>query len=347
MRLPRVRRAIRIAVALAAIGFAIVCHTWLTLPDVRPLAHTPPASTAFMRLREAQAAAEGTTVRRRQRWVSYDAISPHLKRAVTVAEDAAFWSHDGLDYDEIRASMEKNWETGEFTRGASTITQQLAKNLYLSPSRNPYRKVQELFIARRLEAILSKRRIFELYLNLIEWGDGIWGAEAAARAYFGISAASLDPSQSALLAGAIINPRVYSPARPNARLLNRQGIILRRMGTTTPFAAPTSPPPTSTPSAPATMAAPVTLTLELTGTGSGTVTSSPTGLAACSGSAQTCVGTFESGTVVTLTAVASTGHEFAGWSGACEGMTAQCTLTMSGASHVAAQFRLIPPMVIS
>jgi monofunctional biosynthetic peptidoglycan transglycosylase len=161
MKFPRARRALRIAVALSAIGFAIVCHTWVTLPDVRSLARTPPASTAFMRLRESQAA-EGVTVRRRQRWVSYDAISPHLKRAVIVAEDAAFFSHEGLDFDEIRASMEKNWEEGEFTRGASTITQQLAKNLYLSPSKNPYRKVQELFIARRLEAVLSKRRIFEL-----------------------------------------------------------------------------------------------------------------------------------------------------------------------------------------
>ena len=230
MRFPRVRRAARVAVAIAAVGFALVCHTWITLPDVRSLASAPPESTAFMRLRESQAAAEGVTARRRQKWVSYDRISPHLKRAVIVAEDAAFFSHEGLDFDEIRASMEKNWEEGEFTRGASTITQQLAKNIYLSPSKNPYRKVQELFIARRMEAVLSKRRIFELYLNLIEWGDGIWGAEAAARAYFGIPAADLDPTQSALLAGAIINPRVYSPARPNARLLNRQSRILGLMG---------------------------------------------------------------------------------------------------------------------
>jgi monofunctional glycosyltransferase len=230
MRFPRVRRALRVAVACAAIGFGMLCHTWMTLPDVRSLARTPPQSTAFMRLRESQARDNGQAARRRQRWVSYDAISPNLKRAVQVAEDAAFWSHEGLDFDEIKASMEKNWQEGEFSRGASTITQQLAKNLYLSPSRNPYRKVQELFIARRLEAVLTKRRIFELYLNLIEWGDGIWGAEAAARSYFGISAAELDPSQSALLAGAIINPRVYSPARPNARLLRRQAIILGRMG---------------------------------------------------------------------------------------------------------------------
>jgi monofunctional biosynthetic peptidoglycan transglycosylase len=343
MRFPRVRRALRIAVALSAVVFALLCHTWITLPDVRPLARTPPASTAFMRLRESQAAAEGGTARRRQRWVSYNAISPHLKRAVIVAEDAAFFSHEGLDFDEIKASMEKNWEEGEFTRGASTITQQLAKNLYLSPSRNPYRKVQELFIARRLEAVLTKQRIFELYLNLIEWGDGIWGAEAAARAYFGISAADLDPTQSALLAGAIINPRVYSPARPNARLLNRQQIILGRMRTPATTPAPETPTAPVAVTTPVSLTTPVTLTVELAGTGNGTVTSNPAGLAACSGAAQTCIGTFESGTVVTLTAVADSGHEFTGWSGACEGVTAQCTVTMSGAQHVAANFRLVPP----
>ena len=185
-----------------------------------------------------------------------------------------------------------------------------------------------------LEAVLSKRRIFELYLNLIEWGDGIWGAEAAARAYFGIPASDLDPTQSALLAGAIINPRVYSPARPNTRLLSRQQIILKRMRTPTPPAS-------------VTLMAPVTLTLDLTGTGAGTVTTDPAGLAPCSGAAQTCVGTFQGGTAVTLTATADSGHEFAGWSGACEGVTPTCTITMSVAQHVAAHFRLIPPMVVS
>src|SRR6185436_573989 len=175
------------------------------------------------------------------RYVRYGRISPLLVRAVLVAEDAAFFSHDGVDYDELRISMEKNWERLAFLRGASTITQQLAKNLYLSPSRNPYRKVRELMIARRLEAELPKARILELYLNLIEWGDEIWGAEAAARAYFGTSAADLSPEQAALLAGAIINPRVYSPGHPNARLLGRQRIILGRMGAMTP------PPPAPVP----------------------------------------------------------------------------------------------------
>lgn len=235
------RRTLRWVVAAMAVAFATLSYTWITLPDVRALKREPPATTAFRELRAEQAADEGRTLKMQHRWVSYDRISPHLKRAVTVAEDSAFWDHEGLDFDEIRASLEVNWMRGEFARGASTITQQLAKNLYLSPSRNPYRKVRELLITRRLEAELSKRRIFELYLNLIEWGDGIWGAEAAARAHFGVSAAVLTPAQAAMLAGAIINPRVYSPSRPNARLLRRQALILRRMGTATPPDTPAQP----------------------------------------------------------------------------------------------------------
>jgi monofunctional biosynthetic peptidoglycan transglycosylase len=183
-----------------------------------------------MDMRAAEARNAGAPVRKSQRWVSYEGISPHLKQAVLLAEDAAFFQHDGVDYAEVRAALNDTIEKGEALRGASTLTQQLAKNLYLSPSQNPYRKVSELIITRRLEAELTKRRIFELYLNLVEWGDGIWGAEAAARAYFGVAAADLSPEQAALLAGALINPRRYSPAHPNARLLSRKTIILKRMG---------------------------------------------------------------------------------------------------------------------
>ena len=226
--------------ALALVGSVLMLlgYTWVTLPDVRPLRTKPPESTAFMRLREAEAVAAGRKPRRIQRWVPYSRISPTLRRAVLVAEDASFFDHEGIDYDELRASIEANLAKGQMIRGGSTITQQLAKNLYLSPSRNPYRKITELMIARRLEAELSKARILELYLNLIEWGDGIWGAEAAARTYFNTSASDLTAEQAALLAGAIINPRVYSPARPNGRLLRRQKIILGRMGLVTPPSAP-------------------------------------------------------------------------------------------------------------
>jgi len=183
-----------------------------------------------MDLRASEARAAGSAVRENRRWLSYARISPSLKRAVLVAEDSAFWDHDGVDYGELRSSIETSLEQGTAMRGASTLTQQLAKNLYLSPSRNPWRKVVELMITRRLEAELPKTRIFELYLNVVEWGDGLWGADAAARAYFGHSAADVSPAQAALMAGALINPRVYSPARPNGRLLARQRIILGRMG---------------------------------------------------------------------------------------------------------------------
>jgi len=216
------------------VGFACVAYTWLTLPDVRVLRKDAPPRTAFMEMRLRDAVDAGKTPRLSQHWVSYARISPMLVRAVLVTEDAAFWEHEGLDFDEIKASMETNLARGQFVRGGSTITQQLAKNLYLSPSRNPYRKLTELFIARRLEAELTKGRILELYLNLIEWGDGIWGAEAAARAYFGVPASAVTPEQAALLAASIINPRVYSPAHPNARLRRRQQMILGRLGTVTP-----------------------------------------------------------------------------------------------------------------
>ena len=204
-------------------------YCWLTLPDVRELRTVTPTSTAFMRMRAAEAMRAGKPPTEVKRFVRYNRISPTLVRAVLLAEDAGFFGHGGVDWEELKISMQRNYERGEFSRGASTITQQLAKNLYLSPSRNPYRKLKEWMIARRLEAELSKTRILELYLNLIEWGDGIWGAEAASQRYFGIAAADLSAEQAALLAGAIINPRVYSPARPNGRLLRRQQIILSRM----------------------------------------------------------------------------------------------------------------------
>ena len=220
--------------ALAAAGFGLVCYVYLTLPDVRSLATVNPKTTAFMDLRDREDYAEGRKPRRAHRWIPYSRISQNLKRAVLVAEDSAFWEHEGVDVAEIRKSIQDSLARGEAPRGASTITQQLAKNLYLSPSRDPFRKLRELIIARRLETALSKRRILEIYLNVIEWGDQIWGAEAAAQTYFGVSAASLSRSQAALLAGAIINPRVLTPARPTRRLLRRQRIILGRMGSVEP-----------------------------------------------------------------------------------------------------------------
>jgi monofunctional biosynthetic peptidoglycan transglycosylase len=244
---PFVRKIGRWLAASSGFVFVSLCYLYLTVPDVRPLRTANPETTAFIELRAREARAKGQTPRRVQRWVSYRKISPDLTRAVLVAEDDAFWQHEGLDVVQLEKSLEADWAKGAFVRGGSTVTQQLAKNLYLSPSKNPLRKLKELIIARRLEAELSKSRILELYLNVIEWGDGIYGAEAAARTYFHTGVDSLGPSESAMLAGAIINPRVLSPARPTARLLRRQEMILRRMGSVTPpVAAETVPPPVET-----------------------------------------------------------------------------------------------------
>jgi monofunctional biosynthetic peptidoglycan transglycosylase len=239
----KIRRAL---LALCAVGVGAAAFIYVTLPDVRSLRTSNPSTTAFIELRARDAHARGEQPRRIQKWIDYGRVSPNLKRAVLVTEDSRFWTHEGIDFDELKESMEVNIERMEFARGGSTITQQLAKNLYLSPSKNPIRKVRELLIARRLEAELSKQRILELYLNVIEWGDGIYGAEAAARTYFRKSANDLNASESALLAAAISNPRVLNPAHPTPRLVRRQKMVLRRMGNVTPppvVAGPAVPPP--------------------------------------------------------------------------------------------------------
>jgi len=224
----------RVLLALPAAAFALLAYAYLTLPDVRPLKTSNPSTTAFMDLRDREARANGKVPRRMQRWVSYSRISADLKRAVLVAEDDAFWQHEGVDFEQLQESLETDWARGRFSRGGSTITQQLANSLYLSPSKNPVRKLRELVIARRLEAELRKSRILELYLNVIEWGDGLYGVESASRLYFQKSAAELSASEAAMLAAAIANPRNFNPARPSARLLRRQQLILRRMGAVSP-----------------------------------------------------------------------------------------------------------------
>ena len=244
------RRARRALAALLAVLFVYGAYVFLTLPDVRQLRTSNPKTTAFIELRAREARQRGDQPRRVQQWVPYSRLSPNLVRAVLLTEDAKFWKHDGLDYEQIKESVEVNIERGEFARGASTITQQLAKNLYLSPSKNPVRKLRELLIARRLEAELTKQRILELYLNVIEWGDGVYGAEAAARTYFGKSAAALAPSESALLAASIANPRVMNPAQVTARLRRRQSMVMRRMGAIEPPPVIVTTPPPEPPAVP-------------------------------------------------------------------------------------------------
>jgi monofunctional glycosyltransferase len=162
-------------------------------------------------------------------WVSYNSISPHLRNAVLIAEDSGFFQHGGYDLEQIKESARRNWREGRFSRGASTITQQLAKNLYLSTSKNPLRKIRELFIAQEMEQKLSKYRIFEIYLNVIEWGDGIYGIGPASQAYFGKSASQLLPEEAAILAAMIPNPRRYTPATNRKYLEKRKAEILSRL----------------------------------------------------------------------------------------------------------------------
>ena len=188
-----------------------------------------PGETAFMAMRAAEQREHGKPVRRSYQWVPYERISPALKRAMIAAEDAKFVEHEGFDWEGIERAMDKNQRRGRVVAGVSTITQQLAKNLFLSSQRSYWRKAEEAVITLMLEALLDKRRIFELYLNVIEWGDGVFGCEAASRRYFGVSAKDLDTSQAARLAAMAPNPRYYE-RHPDARGLERKiPIIMARM----------------------------------------------------------------------------------------------------------------------
>jgi len=189
-----------------------------------------PSSTAFMEAGLVRMQVKDPDAELRYRWVDYSRISIHLKRAVIAAEDSKFIAHEGFDWEGIETAMQKNLKKGRIVAGGSTISQQLAKNLFLSASKNPFRKLQEAAITVMIEKLWSKRRILEVYLNVIEWGNGIYGAEAAARRYFRSSAAALGPGEAAHLAAMIPNPRYYESHRAARGLLRRQGIIAARMG---------------------------------------------------------------------------------------------------------------------
>lgn len=223
------RHTKRITVILLLVIAAWIGWEWATFPDVARLAKEPPESTSFMERRKKELRSKGESDELQRTWVSYERISPALRRAVLVAEDSALYDHEGVDLEAIREAARRDWKRRKITHGGSTITQQLAKNLYLSPSRNPVRKLREYFIARALEEELSKKRILELYLNVVEFGERVYGAEAAARHYFGKPAAALTAREAALLAGALPNPRVMNPGSPNKRLRARQRMILSRM----------------------------------------------------------------------------------------------------------------------
>jgi monofunctional biosynthetic peptidoglycan transglycosylase len=215
-----------LALALAAIFLAVqlsfVARLWWWKDH-------DPRDTAFMEASLERLRAKKPDAVLKHAWVPYDRISPSLKRAIVAAEDARFAEHEGFDWEAIEKAIEKNRKKGKVVVGASTISQQLAKNLFLSAERTPWRKGQEALITVMMEHILSKRRILEIYLNVIEWGDGVFGAEAAARHYYGTSAAALDADSAARLAAMVPNPRFYDRNRNTAWLGRKTRMILARM----------------------------------------------------------------------------------------------------------------------
>jgi monofunctional biosynthetic peptidoglycan transglycosylase len=217
-----------VLLALVAVGAWLLYEAW-TWPRVAALATRPPRTTAFIERHRAEQRAAGRDDRVQWIWVPYSAISIHLKRAVVVAEDIRFFAHGGVDLEEVEDALERAMEHQRLPRGASTITQQLAKNLWLSPSRSPLRKAREAILAWQLERTLSKRRILELYLNVAEFGPGVYGVEAAARRHFAQPAAALGPLEAAQLAAVLPNPRAWHPGSPSRAYQAHVARILRRM----------------------------------------------------------------------------------------------------------------------
>jgi monofunctional biosynthetic peptidoglycan transglycosylase len=223
----RLRRALgwtAMAVAVLFVGYELsflARLAWWRTHD--------PSSTAFMQAQLERIRQQKPAASLRHQWVPYARISNNLKRAVVAAEDAKFAEHEGFDWEAMQQAWEKNQKRGKVVSGGSTISQQLAKNLFLSGTRSPVRKAQEATITVMMEAVMHKRRILEIYLNVIEWGDGVFGAEAASRHYFGVGAAALTPAQAARLASMVPNPRYYDHNRGSPWLDTKTGIILSRM----------------------------------------------------------------------------------------------------------------------
>jgi monofunctional biosynthetic peptidoglycan transglycosylase len=188
-----------------------------------------PSTTSFMSLRLDELREKDSRAELKKQWVPYERISANLKRAVVAAEDAKFSEHEGFDWEGIQKALEKNQKKGKIVAGGSTISQQLAKNLFLSADKTPWRKAQEAVITLMLETVMDKRRILEIYLNVVEWGGGVFGAEAAARHYYGISAAQLSAEQAARLAVLLPNPRKFGRLPNSPYLAARSQVILGRM----------------------------------------------------------------------------------------------------------------------
>lgn len=221
---------------LLILGGIIDVGRYFIYPNVSNLVETNPVPTAFMEYRQAEWAEQNRDMQITQKWVNMSQISPNVIKAVLIGEDDKFWNHDGFDVEGMEQALEKTLKKGKVA-GGSTISQQLSKNLYLSPSKNPVRKIKEAIITWRIEKTLSKRRILEIYLNVAEWGDGIFGIEAAARHYYHKSAKSLSGLEAAHLAAVLPNPIKYDPTGNQKYVQNRSRIIykiLKRRGVVIP-----------------------------------------------------------------------------------------------------------------
>lgn len=212
--------------------FLFILIEYLSLPntsEIRSLRKTNPQMTALMEQRKQSARDKGNKLLIRQKWIPLSQISNHLKHAVIVAEDGTFFEHEGIDWYEVKESIKKDIQKGKFVRGASTITQQLAKNLFLSTSKDPIRKLKEILIATMLEDELSKARILELYLNIVEWGKGIYGVESASLTYFGKHASEISREEASRLAATLPSPLRHQPNSDQRYVRYRRNIILARM----------------------------------------------------------------------------------------------------------------------
>lgn len=221
----RKKSRLKLIIALCLFGLIASITVYFVYPNVGKLAKENPKKSAFMEYREAEWADQGKKIKITQYWVPLGRISPALVKAVLIGEDDKFYQHEGFDFDAMQKAIEKDIAEKKFKFGGSTISQQLAKNLFLTPSKNPVRKIKEAILTWRIEHTLTKKRILELYLNVAEWGEGIFGIEAAARHYYGKSAAGLGPYEAARLAAVLPNPRKFNPLGQSRYVENRSRII--------------------------------------------------------------------------------------------------------------------------
>ena len=230
------KKALKISFIVVSLFLLIDIGRYVFIPDVSELKKTNPLPSSFMQYRMAQWKEEGSDKQITQKWVKLKQISPYVIKAVLISEDDKFWNHDGFDTKGLEDAFERNLKEGKFSAGGSTISQQLSKNLYLNPSKNPIRKIKEAILTYRIEKTLSKKRIIEIYLNVAEWGDGIFGIEAAARHYFHKSAKNLTAMEAAKLASVLPNPIIYNPignqkivlkkANRLYKIMQRRGIVI-------------------------------------------------------------------------------------------------------------------------